>query len=792
MSTPPGRSRARRVLHLAVPGAALGILAWTARASVQELLVDPARIGWAWVGLALVLNLAYRVANAASLTLVLRALGQSLGVRPCTRVWLRSELLRWLPGGVWGYLSRARQLSAARVPGPAAAAAIPLELFLTLAAWGAVALVGSLLSGVAGQWAEHLSGAGYWLLAGAAGLAAAPFVVRWAWPHLQARLEPLRGLRLHRRWTLAALASYTGLNVLRGVGFACVLLAILPQQPPLGVTISANAIGWIVGFLAVLAPGGMGVREAMIVLLLSPWIGVGDASLAALLWRATQIVEELLLVPVAMQGVKAPRPASTHATQGHALTSWAVGLGVMTLVLWFSAAILVPGWKRPSSRSFQGMFGYGNVVRASGGGFELEAARVEQRRFEVRFLGEGRTLSDTVLVPIVPMSIVDQVAVEVGQSVAEDDLLVAMDESQERIRLAAAEAAVGRAEAELERRRVGAHQTQVLERTELHRTNLEFRQREDELASEMLERYQQLEEEGLISRKMLIEYLMEATEAEREARAAEIMLQGSEVSRSFSLDAAQMALDEANSALDERRIQLGRHRVLAPTGGVVREVLVREGEYNQNRGSAGVVLSVGSWFEARLGQAALAGVIPRTPCTVHLAAHPGVAIDGVVTRIVPFVENDVGGPETSRPIRPRGTGAPEWPSTFRVMIEVDPETELAIVPGLTGYASIRIERTGLGVPESAVDSLSRSEGIVFVVGEESTPLRREREDGVVRAGESERWVDWSPRRVRIGHRTEGWVEILEGLEEDEEVLLGGHGLLRESDSVRIIEPGVRR
>ena len=58
--------------------------------------------------------------------------------------------------------------------------------------------------------------------------------------------------------------------------------------------IGANAVGWLVGFFAMVIPGGMGVRETATAFLLSPVMPWQEAALAAVLWRVLQIVAELV------------------------------------------------------------------------------------------------------------------------------------------------------------------------------------------------------------------------------------------------------------------------------------------------------------------------------------------------------------------------------------------------------------------------------------------------------------------------------------------------------------------
>ena len=56
---------------------------------------------------------------------------------------------------------------------------------------------------------------------------------------------------------------------------------------------------WLIGFLAVFAPGGIGIREAVIILLLSTLLSVEQATLCAIISRAAWHIAELLGVLLA-------------------------------------------------------------------------------------------------------------------------------------------------------------------------------------------------------------------------------------------------------------------------------------------------------------------------------------------------------------------------------------------------------------------------------------------------------------------------------------------------------------
>jgi len=134
-------------------------------------------------------------------------------------------------------------------------------------------------------------------------------------------------------------------------------------------------------------------------------------------------------------------------------------------------------------------------------------------------------------------------------------------------------------------------------------------------------------------------------------------------------------------------------------------VLVHAGEYNQDPGRPAVLIAAGLWFECYLDQTALGRVQVGDDVEVRLAAYQDHLFHGSITHVRPLVNFSLGGPETNRPIRPLGTGSPEWPSTFSVRIELESDGYL-IVPGLTGYATVLQRRNVLTLPQGTVSAVS--------------------------------------------------------------------------------------
>jgi hypothetical protein len=124
-------------------------------------------------------------------------------------------------------------------------------------------------------------------------------VLRWLGPLARlAKIEPERWrLALHRR---AAIAAQCILGwMLLALAFGLFVMGVTSTSTGRLVPLSQAFIAsYLIGYLALVAPGGLGVREGVITLLLTPMVGAGPAAGLALLSRLWITVTEIVaLVP---------------------------------------------------------------------------------------------------------------------------------------------------------------------------------------------------------------------------------------------------------------------------------------------------------------------------------------------------------------------------------------------------------------------------------------------------------------------------------------------------------------
>jgi len=223
-----------------------------------------------WIALAvLAVFLAYAL-QIESWRRILAGWAQRLAYGRAARIWLLVNLGRYVPGKVWsvaGLVVLAQRAGVA--PWAAGASAFAIQ---AVGVGTAVAVVAAATPGAESP--LRLA------IAGAVAVATIAFL---AWERGARWLAQLAGLvEGFRPLPLAAVAEGAGLTLASWValGAAFWLLARglgLPGSLPLTTATGTFALGYILGLLALFAPGGIGVREVVFIGLLTPTLGSGGA-----------------------------------------------------------------------------------------------------------------------------------------------------------------------------------------------------------------------------------------------------------------------------------------------------------------------------------------------------------------------------------------------------------------------------------------------------------------------------------------------------------------------------------
>lgn len=235
----------------------------------------------------------------------LACLGGHLAFPAAVRVWFASILVRYIPGNIWQPLGMTVLARDRGVQPEATVTSIALYQAVNLLA---VLPFAGLLIGWLGALPAGIVPplpVGSPLLTALALLPLLLFLLRPGlllkllnWALAKAR-RPRLTADLHAGQMavllLAALADW----LLWGLGFAALAAAVLsPGQVNLPgqllLLLGAYPVAYAVGYLSLLTPGGLAVREGALVLLLAPALGTAPATVAALAMRIWQALLELL------------------------------------------------------------------------------------------------------------------------------------------------------------------------------------------------------------------------------------------------------------------------------------------------------------------------------------------------------------------------------------------------------------------------------------------------------------------------------------------------------------------
>ena len=204
-----------------------------------------------------------------------------------TAIWFRAMPSKYLPGGLWNLVGRLDLCRLEGWPVPAVVLSMALEQVISLA-------VAVLLAG--GWW-----WGGRWWWIGVLACAAALLIVARPSPwvaslrrRLVGAMEGAGDIPSRRRLVMIA-AGYAGFWVLHGLAFAALAASLLPVDwcdvPKL---MSAFAGSFVIGYLVLVAPAGLGIREGVLATSLSGQWPSGMALAVSVIARLWMVSAELI------------------------------------------------------------------------------------------------------------------------------------------------------------------------------------------------------------------------------------------------------------------------------------------------------------------------------------------------------------------------------------------------------------------------------------------------------------------------------------------------------------------
>jgi len=260
-------------------------------AFILNVLIHPLAL-LAIVGIGIGINLTQSIVWTH---VVMRELGVSITWRRALKGYMLSALARYIPGGIWGYLSRSQWLN--EVYGT------PYRLsnigsFFEVA--GLIVAAVSVMMIYLGNATSSWLGKFLFFLA-----IIIPLGVWWVWRSRIAQFLP-RSFSSQAFADLLKIALYRWLIIVAWniiVWFSLGYLTLLALQG-LGVFLRGNLldvtfafmVAWLVGFVVFFVPSGLGFRELALSNLLVTWLGVTPdlASAASVVIRFSLLLAEFL------------------------------------------------------------------------------------------------------------------------------------------------------------------------------------------------------------------------------------------------------------------------------------------------------------------------------------------------------------------------------------------------------------------------------------------------------------------------------------------------------------------
>lgn len=287
-------SRLKPYLRWFIFGGTLFFLATTLKDYWQEVMAI--RIdgrGIAVLAIALLITLLAHIWSGWVWGWILRYLEQPVNGFWSIRVYLKTNIAKYLPGNIWHFYGRVSASKEAGVPLSAAILSVLLEPLLMAASALLIAVM--TLEQQDYRWLQFLS-------LGAVLVAVHPLILnpvlrilsRGKKAALATETSEVPVLRLQHYPVLPLLGELSFLGI-RGLGFLCTVLAlgaVNPAQIPF--LIGAFSFAWLLGLVLPGAPGGAGVFEVTAIALLRQEFPVGLMLGAVAFYRLISVLAEVL------------------------------------------------------------------------------------------------------------------------------------------------------------------------------------------------------------------------------------------------------------------------------------------------------------------------------------------------------------------------------------------------------------------------------------------------------------------------------------------------------------------
>jgi glycosyltransferase 2 family protein len=305
------RSRWKTLLQIAVVLAALAFAGRTLSGQWDEVrsVASGLRIDWWWTLLGSVIVLLTHASLVQAWRMLLGGWDSAPSFWRSARIWSISNFGKYVPGKVWSIGALSMLAGREGVSGVAAAGAAILGTLLNIGTgFGIVALSGARVLGVIRPWMQTVA------IIAAVGFVVGVLMLPRLLPPVVSWIARRRGTKpIDRHLSTRTLWLVTGVNALAWVGYGLAFAAFAHGVTPAiagapAAFITAYTASYLWGYLVLVAPGGLGVREVVLAAMLVA-LGMATAPEAAVLALASRVWITILEIgPGLLALALTPRP----------------------------------------------------------------------------------------------------------------------------------------------------------------------------------------------------------------------------------------------------------------------------------------------------------------------------------------------------------------------------------------------------------------------------------------------------------------------------------------------------
>ncbi|MCU0227793.1 MAG: lysylphosphatidylglycerol synthase domain-containing protein, partial [Bryobacterales bacterium] len=243
----------KKIIKVLLPLAILGFLGQSVYNNWSQVRDYPWRFDLPLLGLALLFGASWFFLRTWIWAQLVREMHQQLPYWPAFRVFMVSEVARYVPGKIWQYVSRIYLAEHYRIPPALTLTSAVVELLLMMVAAGGIAMANA--SRLLPQFEEQYRP--LFLVGLLAALALVHPRSLQTWSRLLARFLRQEWVPFDVRYSHLVLLLMASLLtwVLAGLGFAFFVQSLVPSASGRIVQlITIYAASWLIGLLAILVP----------------------------------------------------------------------------------------------------------------------------------------------------------------------------------------------------------------------------------------------------------------------------------------------------------------------------------------------------------------------------------------------------------------------------------------------------------------------------------------------------------------------------------------------------------